>query len=89
MPPSDFATADIDKVLNELSTDEAILLTAGVGFWYTHSVQRLGIPAIKVFVLHIFCLIDESLARSSSLAMVRMVYEGKTSLWGCLQSVCQ
>ena len=53
MSPSNFATADIDKVLDELTTDEAILLTAGVGFWYTHSVDRLGIPAIKVFVLHI------------------------------------
>jgi beta-glucosidase len=50
MLPSDFATANIDEVLNELTTDEAILLTAGVGFWYTHSVERLGIPAIKVFV---------------------------------------
>ena len=50
MPPSDFATADIDKVLNELTTNEAILLTAGVGFWYTHSVDRLRIPAIKVFI---------------------------------------
>jgi beta-glucosidase len=49
MPPSDFATADIDKVLNELTTDEAILLTAGgQGFWYTQPVDRLGIPAIKV-----------------------------------------
>lgn len=48
MPPSDFATADIDKVLNELTTDETILLTAGVGFWRTHRVDRLGIPAIKV-----------------------------------------
>lgn len=47
MPPSDFATADIDKILNELTTDEAILLTAGVGFWHTHSIDRLGIPAIK------------------------------------------
>ena len=53
MPPSDFATAEIDKVLNELTTDEAILLTAGEGFWYTRSIDRLGIPAIKVFVLHI------------------------------------
>ena len=50
MPPSDFATADIDKVLHELTTNEAILLTAGVGFWYTHSVDRLRIPAIKVFI---------------------------------------
>ena len=54
MPRSDFATADIDKVVNELTTDEAILLTAGaLGLWHTHSVDRLGIPAIKVFVLHI------------------------------------
>ena len=53
MPPSDFASADIDEVLNELTTDEAILLTAGVGFWYTHSIERLGIPAIKVFVFYI------------------------------------
>ena len=53
MPPSDISTANIDEVLHELTTDEAILLTAGVGFWYTHSVERLGIPAIKVFVLRI------------------------------------
>ena len=53
MPPSDFATADIDQVLHELTTDEAILVTAGVGFWNTHSVERLGIPAIKVFVFYI------------------------------------
>jgi beta-glucosidase len=51
MLPSDFATANIDKVLHELTTDEAILLTVGVGFWYTYSVERLGIPAIMVFVL--------------------------------------
>jgi beta-glucosidase len=48
MAPSDFANADIAKVLNELTTDEAILLTAGVGLWYTRSIDRLGIPAIKV-----------------------------------------
>jgi beta-glucosidase len=53
MPPSDFATADIDKVLNDLTTAEAILLTAGAseGLWYTQSVDRLGIPAIKVYML--------------------------------------
>jgi beta-glucosidase len=49
MPPSDFATANIDKVLNDLTTAEAILLTAGEGLWYTQSVDRLGIPAIKVW----------------------------------------
>ena len=48
MAPSDFAKADIAEVVEQLTTDEAILLTAGVGFWHTHAVPRLGIPAIKV-----------------------------------------
>ena len=48
MPPSDFANASIPNVLEQLTTDEAILLTAGVGFWHTHAIPRLGIPAIKV-----------------------------------------
>ncbi|TFK81890.1 glycoside hydrolase family 3 protein, partial [Polyporus arcularius HHB13444] len=48
MPPSDFAKASISDVVEQLTTDEAILLTAGVGFWHTHAVPRLGIPAIKV-----------------------------------------
>ncbi|KZT18915.1 glycoside hydrolase family 3 protein [Neolentinus lepideus HHB14362 ss-1] len=48
MPPSDFAKADITQVVDSLTTDEAISLTAGVGFWHTHEVSRLGIPAIKV-----------------------------------------
>ncbi|KAM5541949.1 hypothetical protein V8D89_004259 [Ganoderma adspersum] len=48
MPPSDFAKASIPDVVEQLTTDEAILLTAGVGFWHTHAVPRLGIPAVKV-----------------------------------------
>ncbi|KAI0700305.1 beta-glucosidase [Cytidiella melzeri] len=48
MPPSDFKNANIDEVVEQLTTDEAILLTAGVGFWHTHGVPRLGVPAIKV-----------------------------------------
>lgn len=48
MPPSDFANANVDEIVEQLTTDEAILLTAGVGFWHTHAVPRLGIPAIKV-----------------------------------------
>ena len=50
MPPSDFANANVDEIVEQLTTDEAILLTAGVGFWYTHAIPRLGIPAIKVSV---------------------------------------
>lgn len=48
MAPSDFAKANIDEIVEKLTTDEAILLTAGVGFWHTHAVERLGIPAVKV-----------------------------------------
>lgn len=53
MSPSDFATADIDKVLNKLKMEEVILLTSGVRMWYTRSVDRLRIPSVKVFVLNI------------------------------------
>ena len=48
MTPSDFAKADVEDVLINLTTEEAILLTAGVGFWHTHAVERLGVPAVKV-----------------------------------------
>lgn len=48
MAPSDFANANIDETVEKLTTDEAIQLIAGVGFWHTHKVDRLGIPAIKV-----------------------------------------
>ncbi|KAG5642853.1 hypothetical protein DXG03_002030 [Asterophora parasitica] len=48
MAPSDFKNADIDAIVESLTTDEAILLTAGVGFWHTHKIDRLGVPAIKV-----------------------------------------
>ncbi|KAF9473031.1 hypothetical protein BDN70DRAFT_817828 [Pholiota conissans] len=48
MPPSDFANADIDEVVKNLTTQEAILLTAGEGFWRTQKIDRLGIPAVKV-----------------------------------------
>lgn len=48
MKPSDIAKADVNELVEKLTTDEAINLTAGVGFWHTHDVERLGIPAIKV-----------------------------------------
>ncbi|KAF9266029.1 glycoside hydrolase family 3 protein [Marasmius fiardii PR-910] len=48
MPPSDFAKANIDEILSKLTTDEAIELIGGVGFWHTFGIPRLGIPAIKV-----------------------------------------
>ena len=45
---SSFATANIAEVVDQLTTDEAILLTAGVGLWYTHPIPRLEIPSIKM-----------------------------------------
>ncbi|KAL0580048.1 hypothetical protein V5O48_001983 [Marasmius crinis-equi] len=48
MPPSDFAKANIDEIVGKLTTDEAISLIAGVGFWRTHAIPRLGVPSIKV-----------------------------------------
>ena len=58
MAPSDFANANIDEIMEQLTTDEAILLTAGVGFWHTHEIKRLGIPAVKV---REFCVVKISL----------------------------
>ncbi|KAF6758454.1 beta-glucosidase [Ephemerocybe angulata] len=48
MPPSDFANANIDEIVEKLTTEEAIHLIAGVGFWHTHAIDRLGVPAVKV-----------------------------------------
>ncbi|KAG8986365.1 hypothetical protein FRB90_004056 [Tulasnella sp. 427] len=45
---SDFARADVKEIVDKLTTDEAISLIAGVGFWWTAAVPRLGIPSIKV-----------------------------------------
>ncbi len=46
--PSDFANANIDEIVDALNLPEAIDLVAGVGFWHTATVPRLGVPAIKV-----------------------------------------
>ncbi|KAG8761181.1 hypothetical protein FRC14_006230 [Serendipita sp. 396] len=46
--PSDFSNANIDSVVEELLPDEAIKLIAGVGWWHTAAISRLGVPAIKV-----------------------------------------
>jgi beta-glucosidase len=51
MPPSDFAEVNIDEILDKLTTGEAVKLIAGAGPWNTASVERLGIPAIRVRLL--------------------------------------
>ena len=48
MAPSDFAKADIESIVAQLTPDEAASLTAGVGWWHTAAIPRLGVPAIKV-----------------------------------------
>ncbi|KAI0265209.1 beta-glucosidase [Gloeopeniophorella convolvens] len=48
MPPSGFANANLDEVLENLTTEEAIKLIGGVGFWHTSAIERLGVPAVKV-----------------------------------------
>lgn len=57
MAPSDFANADIDSVLEQLTLEEAISLTAGVGFWHTAAVPRLGVPALKVCLCAILLVV--------------------------------
>lgn len=47
----DFARANLDEIVEALSQDEAIALTAGVGFWNTAAIKRLGIPSLKVILL--------------------------------------
>jgi beta-glucosidase len=39
---------DVDRLLTELSVEEKASLTSGSAFWYTASVERLGIPKIMV-----------------------------------------
>ncbi|KAG8850783.1 hypothetical protein FRB91_008792 [Serendipita sp. 411] len=55
--PSDFSNANIDSVVEELLPDEAIKLIAGVGWWHTAAISRLGVPAIKVFDPYRFILL--------------------------------
>jgi beta-glucosidase len=48
MAPSDFKNADVKAIVEQLTTDELIQLSAGVGFWRTAAIDRLGIPSVKV-----------------------------------------
>jgi hypothetical protein len=71
MPPSDFANAEIDGIVDKLTTEEAVKLIAGVGFWYTAAIKRLGIPAIKV--RHFINLTHSPYTTRYRSVMVRMV----------------
>lgn len=67
MAPSDFAKADVKSIAEQLTLEEAIALTAGVGFWHTHGIPRLGVPPIKVSTESIFA--KRGLTYPSRLAM--------------------
>lgn len=71
MAPSDFAKADVKSIVEQLTLEEAIALTAGVGFWHTHGIPRLGVPPIKVNSETTFSL--HGLTHPSRSAMDRMV----------------
>ncbi len=38
----------IESLLKQMTLEEKVSLLAGVDFWHTHVIERLGIPAIKV-----------------------------------------
>ncbi|CAE7214859.1 unnamed protein product [Rhizoctonia solani] len=48
MPPHHFEYLDVEKVLARLSLAEKTKLLAGVGWWHTYAVERLGIPALRL-----------------------------------------
>ncbi|KAG8911925.1 hypothetical protein FRC01_005402 [Tulasnella sp. 417] len=48
MTAASFANIDIQDVVDKLTTEEAISLISGFGFWSTAAVPRLGVPSIKV-----------------------------------------
>ncbi|CAE6504361.1 unnamed protein product [Rhizoctonia solani] len=48
MPPRYFERLDIDQILPKLSLAEKTRLLAGVGWWHTYAVERLGIPALRL-----------------------------------------
>jgi hypothetical protein len=86
--PSNFADANIADIVEQLTLEEAIALTAGVGNWYTAAIPRLGIPALKVrryliprlsFIL-ILCL---------RCPMDPMEFEERVSLWAPLPNAYQ
>ena len=69
MAPSDFSKADIPSIVEKLTLEESIALIAGVGFWKTHEVPRLGIPAIKVGLVNFSVAYTCSISFSSRSAM--------------------
>ncbi|RFU24391.1 hypothetical protein B7463_g11945, partial [Scytalidium lignicola] len=47
-PPSPMQAFDPESVLSKLSIQEKIELLAGIDFWHTKSIPRLGVPSIRL-----------------------------------------
>ncbi|MFZ4517872.1 MAG: glycoside hydrolase family 3 protein [Microthrixaceae bacterium] len=45
---SDATEATVEELLDRLDLDERSALTAGVGMWRNHAVERVGLPPIKM-----------------------------------------
>lgn len=39
---------DVEKVISQLTLDEKVDLTAGIDFWHTAPIERLGIPSVRL-----------------------------------------
>jgi hypothetical protein len=74
---SEFANANIDDIVDKLTTDEAISLTAGVGHWHTFAIPRLHVPALKV---RLRWSSIRALNYGNRYLTVRMGFEAVTSL---------
>ncbi|KAG8712328.1 hypothetical protein FRC11_000440 [Ceratobasidium sp. 423] len=48
MSPRHFERLDVEKILAGLSLAEKTRLLAGVGWWHTYAVERLGVPALRL-----------------------------------------
>ncbi|KAG8904327.1 hypothetical protein FRB99_001912, partial [Tulasnella sp. 403] len=48
MAPVPFLDADIQEVLRQLTTDEKLALLGASNWWNTTSVDRLGVPAVRM-----------------------------------------
>ncbi|CAE6475372.1 unnamed protein product [Rhizoctonia solani] len=48
MHPHYFERLDIEQILAQLSLAEKTRLLAGVGWWHTYAIERLGVPALRL-----------------------------------------
>jgi beta-glucosidase len=57
-------TVDIEGLLGKLTLEEQISLLAGANIWETVPIERLDIPALKVFLSSGYTLCEKSAANA-------------------------